>query len=452
MRKRSLPTREAVSRLIHPEDWDRVNEDFETSLREKVDTSSEFRIALPSGTVKHVQAIRHPVLNEAGDVAQLVGTVLDLTDRKRAEEERRRHLWFLESLDRINRAMQGSSDLERMLSDVLDTVLSIFACDRAWLVYPCDPEAASWKVPMEHTRPEFPGAFALGLELPVAPEIAQVFQAVRASSGPVRFGPGSASPLPPETARRFSIQSMLGMAIYPKGDRPYMLGLHQCSGPRVWTPQEERLFQETGRRLADALTSVLILRSLRESERRLEEAQRIAHVGYWDRDLDAGHITLSDEGARIFGLQPEDRVVDLTVWHERWQTLIHPEDRPRAAAAAAAALAGGPRYDVEYRVVHRTGEVRIVHSQGDVIRDESGRPCRMFGIMQDITDRKRAEEAAAGGRGALSHARAILLRRVLGERRAASLHPPGVRRRARGRAGAGLGDRQDALGVALPRA
>ena len=131
--------------------------------------------------------------------------------------------------------------------------------------------------------------------------------------------------------------------------------------------------------------------ALRDSERRLEEAQRIAHVGYWDRDLDAGRITLSDEGCRIFGLQPEERVIDLTAWRERWQAQIHPEDRPRAAAAAAAALAGGPRYDVEYRVVHRTGEVRIVHSQGDVIRDESGRPFRMFGIMQDITDRKRAE-------------------------------------------------------------
>ena len=61
-----LPTREAVSRLIHPEDWDRVNADFEKLLREKVDTSSEFRIVLPSGTVKHIQAIRHPVLNERG--------------------------------------------------------------------------------------------------------------------------------------------------------------------------------------------------------------------------------------------------------------------------------------------------------------------------------------------------------------------------------------------------
>jgi signal transduction histidine kinase len=58
----------------------------------------------------------------------------------------------------------------------------------------------------------------------------------------------------------------------------------------------------------------------------------------------------------------------------------------------AEALRGGPRYDVEYRVVRPNGEVRLVHSQGDVIRDESGRPRRMFGTVQDITERKRAEQ------------------------------------------------------------
>ena len=93
-------------------------------------------------------------------------------ERKRAEEERQAHLWFLESMDQVNRAIQGTNDLEQMMSDVLDAVLSIFECDRAWLVYPCDPEAASWQVPMEHARPEFPGLFALGLDLPVDPEIA----------------------------------------------------------------------------------------------------------------------------------------------------------------------------------------------------------------------------------------------------------------------------------------
>jgi len=309
-------------------------------------------------------------------------------ERKRAEDDRQAHLWFLESTDRVNRAIQGTNDLERMMSDVLDAVLSILHGDRSWLVYPCDPDAPTWKVPMEHTRPEFPGVFALGRELPVDPEIASAFQAVRGSSGPVRFGPGSEHSLPAEAAKRFSIQSMMAMAIYPKGDKPYMLGLHQCSYARAWTPQEERLFQEIGRRLEDALTSVLMFRNLGESERRLEAAQRISHVGYWERDLETNRYTWSDETYRIFGLPPQQRALSFA----DVQALLHPADRQHRAAAVAAALGGGPRYAVEYRAVRPNGEVRFVRSEGDVLRDESGRPRRVFGTVQDITEHKRAEQ------------------------------------------------------------
>jgi PAS domain S-box-containing protein len=128
---------------------------------------------------------------------------------------------------------------------------------------------------------------------------------------------------------------------------------------------------------------------LRESEARLEEAQRIAHVGWWERDFATNHVALSDEVCRIFGVPP----VDLPHWHERWLTLIHPADRPRAADAAAAALSrGGPRYDVEYRVVRPDGTVRRVHSQGDVTWDVTGRPLRQFGVLQDITELRQAED------------------------------------------------------------
>jgi PAS domain S-box-containing protein len=98
-----LPTREATVRLIHPEDRDRVQEGFEKSLRDKVDTASEFRLVLPSGTVKHVHAIRHPVLNEVGDVVRLVGTTIDITERKRAEQERDRLRQLEADLAHINR-------------------------------------------------------------------------------------------------------------------------------------------------------------------------------------------------------------------------------------------------------------------------------------------------------------------------------------------------------------
>ena len=371
---------------LYPDDRECAVRFREEALADKRDHDFEYRMIAADGRVVWVRDLVTVVVQ--GDRAtRLRGVMVDITERKRAEEERHAHLRFLESMDRINRAIQGTNDLEQMMSDVLDEVLSIFDCDRAWLVYPCDPEAASWQVPMEHTRPEFPGAFALGRDMPMDSEIAELFRAMKASSAPVQFGPGSERRLSAEVAKRFSIQSQISMAVYPKADRPYVFGLHQCSYPRVWTPQEERLFQEIGRRLADALTSLLMFRNLRESEARLEEAQRIAHVGYWERDLESNHITWSNETYRIFGLSPQEGTVDFTGFQER----IHPEDRQIMLRATAEAERGGPRYDVEYRVSRPNGEVKIVHSQGDVTRDESGRPQRIFGIVQDITERKRAE-------------------------------------------------------------
>jgi PAS domain S-box-containing protein len=129
-------------------------------------------------------------------------------------------------------------------------------------------------------------------------------------------------------------------------------------------------------------------KELRESKERLEEAQRIAHVGWWERDFSSSHVALSDEACRIFGVQP----VDLPEWHGRWLELIHPDDRARVAEASEAAVRGGPRYDVEYRVVRPDGDERIVHSQGDVTWDEAGKPLRQFGVLQDITQLRQAEE------------------------------------------------------------
>ncbi len=174
--------------------------------------------------------------------------------------------------------------------------------------------------------------------------------------------------------------------------RPYEKEFSRKDGSRVPILIAGALIEE---RRKESVAFVLDLterkrgeEALRESEAKLEEAQRIAHVGYWERDLETNLITWSDETLRIFGLAQGDGRVAAT----RYQELIHPEDRQRVVAAVAEALRGGPRYHVEYRVLPPNGEVRIVHSQGDVMRDKSGQPRRMFGIVQDITERKRAEE------------------------------------------------------------
>ncbi|HJY51886.1 MAG TPA: ATP-binding protein [Stellaceae bacterium] len=145
------------------------------------------------------------------------------------------------------------------------------------------------------------------------------------------------------------------------------------------------------------------LEGLRRSEAKLEEAQRVAHVGYWERDLDTDRITWSDETYRVFGLTPGEGTITLAGMRER----IHPEDRPIWSQAAADGLGGASRCDLEYRVVRPNGELRIVHSQGDLTRDASGRPRSLFGTIQDITERKRAEEALREVQMELTHANRV---------------------------------------------
>jgi PAS domain S-box-containing protein len=90
-------SQQMVFQLIHPEDRLFVKEAFERAVRDKSDYAVEHRAILADGSIKHLHALGHPVLNESGDLIEYVGTVMDLTERRRAEEnlaesERRFHL------------------------------------------------------------------------------------------------------------------------------------------------------------------------------------------------------------------------------------------------------------------------------------------------------------------------------------------------------------------------
>jgi PAS domain S-box-containing protein len=139
-------------------------------------------------------------------------------------------------------------------------------------------------------------------------------------------------------------------------------------------------------------------RELQESKARLEEAQRVAHVGHWEWDLETDVVLWSDETFRIFGLSPQERPMDLATV----QAMVHPEDRESLYRGVDEDLLAGVRPDAEFRIVRPNGEVRTVYSvtskrwssmPGDAKRDASGRPYKLFGTIQDITERKHAEEA-----------------------------------------------------------
>lgn len=347
----------------------------------------DFELARPTagGGVRHVSVSGFPVFDEDGRFMGYRGVGRDITQLKRAEAQQAAHVLFLQSTERISRAMQGSQDLEGLLRDVLDEALDIFSCDRAWLLRSSDAQLTTWRPDMERARPPLPAVLASGADVAGGEDLLALFTATNASGEPVQA-------LPASLADRYGVLSQMAMALHTREAQPRLFCLHRCAQARSWTDDEQRLFRDIGRRLADAVRSLLDIGRLRDSERRLEAAQRVAHVGWWERDYRTAQVLLSNEASRIFGVEP----VDMPQWHGRWLSLIHPDDRARISAAVDAALQGGPRYDVEYRVVRPDGEQRMVHSQGDVVWDESGHAMRQFGVMQDITDLWRAEEDLRG--------------------------------------------------------
>jgi signal transduction histidine kinase/PAS domain-containing protein len=321
--ERGVPSFEEFRQRVHPEDRAGWTESLKRGISEAVSVKGDFRVVPPGEQLKYLHAIAHPVFTASGELEELMATVVDVTERRRAKEEHQAQLWFLESMDAIDRAIQGTSDLEQMMGDVLDAVLVIFKSDRAWLLYPCDPEADSLRVSAEHTRPEYVGALGAGADIPNEPEVADVSRRLLASDGPVRFDPESDCALPSELAERFDIKSIIAMAVHPKVDKPYAFGLHQCSRPRVWTPHEERLFHEIGRRLADALDTLLMFRDLRESQRKLEASRA---------ELTASRariVTAADETRRRIERDLHDgvqqRLVSLVLDQRRAATIVPPE-------------------------------------------------------------------------------------------------------------------------------
>ena len=128
---------------------------------------------------------------------------------------------------------------------------------------------------------------------------------------------------------------------------------------------------------------------LRDSEAKLAEAQRVAHVGSWEYDVAADRSTWSQELYRIFGVDPATFLPSMKVAF----ALFHDDDRARVEAHVERAIAEGRAFEFEARFRHASGEIRVMQSIGRADLDAAGQAVRLFGVAQDITERVRADEA-----------------------------------------------------------
>jgi diguanylate cyclase (GGDEF)-like protein/PAS domain S-box-containing protein len=128
--------------------------------------------------------------------------------------------------------------------------------------------------------------------------------------------------------------------------------------------------------------------ALRISEQRLANAQRIARIGHWEWELATGRLYWSDEVCRILGVEPGQITPD----YRHFLGMLPQEDREAVEEAATRTLRDGTRYEVDHRIRCPDGSERVLHEDGEVVRDEQGRPVLMRGTAQDITERRDYED------------------------------------------------------------
>jgi diguanylate cyclase (GGDEF)-like protein/PAS domain S-box-containing protein len=124
------------------------------------------------------------------------------------------------------------------------------------------------------------------------------------------------------------------------------------------------------------------------SERDLNEAQSVCHVGNWVWNVGGIEMSWSDEAFRIYGYQPGAIHPDYRIY----RTAIHPADCAMADQAREDALAGKRRLSNDHRIIRPDGQARIVHECAQVRQDDSGRPVQMVGTVEDVTSQRQAEQ------------------------------------------------------------
>jgi PAS domain S-box-containing protein len=363
--RQTNPTLDLVFDRIHPEDRDRMEQLKEHAVKNGMDFDVEHRILLPGGVIKYVHSVAHAGRDSSGNL-EYMGVVTDMTERKRADEERQA---LARKLEESNARLEEAQRIAHVGHWEWDLETNeIVWSDETYRIFGLKPQECPMDLAtvrgMVHPddRDSLYGGVDVHLSAGAYP-IAE-FRIVRPSGG-IR------------TVRAITSKLWSAPPVHSNGEPSERA--RKLFGTIQDVTEHKRAEEER-----QALS-----RDLQESKARLEEAQRLVHIGHYEWNLITACVTWSDELYRIYGLSPQDAPIDMAMIRE----MIHPDDRDRVFREADEAVRNGVPASAEHRIVRPDGEVRTVQGLGALKRDAAGLPCKMFGIVQDITDRKRAEEA-----------------------------------------------------------
>ncbi|HWY40647.1 MAG TPA: transporter substrate-binding domain-containing protein [Chthoniobacterales bacterium] len=372
---------------VHSEDKELV---FQTSARAREcgrEFDIEYRIISQSGRVKIIRELGFVSKDDQDNVKQLFGVAQDITERKRVELALDERLRFETLLTELSAAFANlpTTSVDQEIDKWLQNLVEFLDLDRA-IFDQVGEDGITLSRSHSHTSRGI-DTRPLDVANDQAPWITE--QLLRGNT--VKW-----SRIPddiPEQAwkekeftGRIGAKSVLSIPVCIGGAVICAVSFTSVRIYRDWPDEMVARLRLVGEIFANAVARKRVEEALFRREAELNEAQRLASIGSWEWDILTDGLTYSDELRRIYGFEREDRNSPNKAFSEA----IHRDDRARRNAAIRAALGGGPPYNVEFRIIRPDKSVRFVHSRGQLIRDDAGKPVRMIGMAQDITERKRA--------------------------------------------------------------
>jgi PAS domain S-box-containing protein len=368
--KGAVPLQAFRDRIVL-EDRCRNIEAASRAIREKTDFEVDFRVALPDGSIRHIHSVGHPVVNGDGEVLELIGTHIDVTEQHTAKE----------ALQKAFDEIKKSEDRLRLVIDTIPT-----------LVWRAGPEGI----------PDFLNQPALdytGIALDQA-----------ATAWPRAFHPDDKKGM----LQKWSAIRESGMRGGLEARLRRFDGEYRC-----FLFEAEPLRDESGNIVkwygsaTDIEDRKQTENALRQSEAYLAQAQRLSHTGTFGWRVTTGENTWSTETFRIFGY---DEVPFATV--DMVLARTHPEDRAAVQKAIDRASIDQKDYDHAYRLMMPDRSVKYIRAVARATRDASG-GIEFVGAVTDVTATKRAEEKLHKAQAELAHVTRVT---TLGEMTASIAH------------------------------
>jgi len=349
------PTWEQFLKRVHPEDRPQIEQraKMEATGREWTNSHGDFRIVLPDGTIKYLHSVAHPVRDGSGETAEIIGTVMDVTEHELLTQELRRREAYLAEAQRLSHT--GSFGWKPDTGEIIwsDETYRIFEYDRS-----------------------------------VKPTIDSLVQRVH-----------------PED--RADFKEVTNRAFVGATDFEHSYRLRLADGRVKHVHAIAHVLQDASgnREFVGAVTDITERKraeeDLRASERKyrhlVDTTPAFIHTALPDGSLD-----FLSRGWLEYGGRSQTDFLD---W--RWTAAIHPEDVKGFVDKWRAALASGEAFEAESRVRRADGEYRWFLQRNVPLRDETGKIVKWYGTGIDIEERKRAEESLRSSEAYLAEAQRL---------------------------------------------